>query len=173
MYFYSYALLHRNTEARGPCSPYVCHFTPPCGVCPPSALLYTRTLLPKECSINIVFDHSILWPVWLFFPIYFLFNTFSTPNFLEQTHGLYIIEFIKTNKELIIPGDQPSKIRINLQIWTIGSRSYHADLIFLLCLGNVGYAYPLLAASWPLLWARHPFLCKIYVPSLVREADVQ
>lgn len=85
-----------------------------------SFALHQRSTPWRWCSINIVFDHSILWPVWLFYPIYFLFNTFSTSNFLEQTHGLYIIEFIKTNKELIIPGDQPSKIRINLQIWTTG-----------------------------------------------------
>lgn len=133
------------------------------------------SLMWRKCSRNILFDHIPYFSLFdgLFFPIYFLFNNFSTSSFLEQIHGLYIIEFIETNKELIIPGGQPSEVRINVQIWTIGLRSYHADLILLLYLENVGYLYPLLAASWPLLWARHPFIWKIYVPWLVRVADVQ
>lgn len=172
MYFCSYVLLHWKTEACGPCRPDVCYFTPPCGVCLPSALLCTRALLPHVKKMQ---QKHFVWSFHTLacLMVYFLFNNFSTSSFLEQIHGLYIIEFIKTNKELIIPGGQPSEVRINVQIWTIGLRSYHADLILLLYLENVGYLYPLLAASWPLLWARHPFIWKIYVPWLVREADVQ
>lgn len=146
--------------------------------CVPAFSFAVHPCSAPSCEENAAWTFCLIIPYFslfdgLFFPIYFLFNDFSTSSFLEQIHGLYIIEFIETNKELIIPGGQPSKVRINVQIWTIGLRSYHADLILLLYLENVGYLYPLLAASWPLLWACHPFIWKIYVPWLVREADVQ